>query len=72
MKVNTGHRIKDFAHALKVGPLESYKMGLDKYENWTPLLIYIHATRMIMGFACGFLVGAGIICTVFFILLGFI
>lgn len=39
------------------GQKEAMRIGLDKRENWTPLLIHIHATRLIIGLLLGFPIG---------------
>jgi hypothetical protein len=37
----------------KLGFLQANEMKLSKKENWTPLLIYIHISRIILGFILG-------------------
>jgi hypothetical protein len=44
----------------KIGYKEAVKMHLDKIENWTPLLIYIHVSRIIIGLVFGLFFGIAI------------
>jgi len=39
------------------GHQEAMRIGLDKKENWTPLLVHIHTTRLSIGFALGLIAG---------------
>jgi len=41
----------------KTGFIEAKRMGLDKINNWTPLLIYIHVSRIIAGAVVGIICG---------------
>jgi hypothetical protein len=41
----------------KKGYEESKNIGLSKRENWTPILIYIHISRIIIGYILGIIVG---------------
>ena len=42
---------------MQEGEKEAERLGLTKRENWTPLLTYIHATRLIIGTILGFIMG---------------
>lgn len=44
----------------KTGFLEAKEMGLDKINNWTPLLIYIHVSRIVVGAVVGIIGGLAI------------
>lgn len=50
-------RWKTLTQAFREGAEESKRLKLDRKENWTPLLIYIHASRLILGAILGFLAG---------------
>jgi len=41
----------------KIGYKEAVDMQLDKKENWTPLLVYIHVSRIIIGLVFGTIIG---------------
>lgn len=58
--MNIIKRIKIMVSGTKVGSRDSMIMGLDKLENWTPLLIYIHTTRILLGFVLGSIFGASL------------
>ena len=50
-------KIKDCLLLTMEGAKEAERLELTKSENWTPLLIYIHVTRIIIGAIIGFLMG---------------
>jgi len=37
------------------GYKEAVRLGLDQRENWTPLYIYIHVSRLLLGMFMGIL-----------------
>jgi hypothetical protein len=50
-------RIKTTSEYCKIGYKEAVEMHLDKIENWTPLLVYIHVSRIIIGLVFGIIIG---------------
>ncbi len=58
-------RMKQTLRMTREGYHEPVRMGLTKVENWTPLLVYIHVSRMIVGFILGFLLGISLIFWLF-------
>jgi len=41
------------------GCYQAIQMGLDKEENWTPLLVHLHTSRLLVGAWMGFFIGLG-------------
>ena len=39
------------------GQWEADRLGLDRAENWDPLLVYIHVSRLLIGVLLGLLTG---------------
>jgi hypothetical protein len=39
------------------GAMDAAEMGLDKEENWTPVLCYVHVTRFLVGLVIGLAAG---------------
>ena len=55
-----GESVMKFSELLRMsieGHQEAMRIGLDKKENWTPLLVHIHTTRLSIGFALGLIAG---------------
>jgi len=48
---------RDLISAVAEGSREALRIGLDRDENWTPLLTYIHVTRLVVGLGLGMLIG---------------
>jgi hypothetical protein len=54
-------KIKDCILLTIEGAQEAERLELAESKNWTPLLIYIHVTRITIGAIIGFLVGISLI-----------
>lgn len=57
-------RLKKYMQMAREGAQEAIELGLDEESNWTPLLIHIHVSRMLVGGFLGLIVGFlfGVIC----------
>ena len=53
-------KFKDIVLNVRKGNREADSIGLDRIENWTPLYIYLHVTRILIGFVLGLLFGLAI------------
>lgn len=51
------------------GHQEAIRLGLDREENWTPLLIHLHSSRMLIGLLLGIFIGYPIGFMVAFLIL---
>ncbi len=52
--------LMSFWQDVQEGYREAMRIGLDRQENWVPLYIYLHVTRLIVGFILGTVFGLGI------------
>lgn len=41
----------------RTGFRDAKEMHLENINNWTPLLVYIHASRLIIGAVLGYVIG---------------
>ena len=48
------------------GAKDSVLLGLSEEKNWTPIFVYIHVSRLLLGVFLGFVLGISVTMTIFF------